>query len=104
MKNGDHLQMGFTKSIVMHNRKYGGWGCIIRDHNGAFYGSCCRAFVISFKPLFSFCKLLKSALCIKKILRHIKLAVHVWGTKCRRNKKLIAQFALTLRDESFEPN
>ena len=36
MKNGDRHQMGFTKSIVMHNRKYGGWGCIIRDHKGAF--------------------------------------------------------------------
>ena len=29
---------------------------------------------------------------------------NAWSTKCRRNQKLIAQFALTLRDESFEPN
>ena len=40
----------------------------------------------------------------KKILRHIKLAVHAWSTKCRRNQKLIAQFGCILRVESFEPN
>ena len=57
-----------------------------------------------FEALFSSSKFLKSALCKKKILRHIKLTVHAWSTKCRRNQKLIAQFALTLRDESFEPN
>jgi len=49
-------------------------------------------------------KLLTLALCKKKILRRIKLAVHVWSTKCRWNQKLIAQFGWTLRDESFEPN
>ena len=43
-------------------------------------------------------------LCKKKIPRHIKLAVHVWSTKCLRNQKLIAQFGCTLRDERFEPN
>jgi len=56
------------------------------------------------KPLFNLSKLLKSVLCKKKIFHHIKFAIHAWSTKCRRNKKLIAQFALTLRDESFEPN
>jgi hypothetical protein len=40
----------------------------------------------------------------KKILHHIKILTHVWSTKCRWNKKLIAQFSCTLRDESFEPN
>jgi hypothetical protein len=34
----------------------------------------------------------------------VKLAAHSWSTKCRRNKKLIAQFAWKLRDERFEPN
>jgi hypothetical protein len=34
-------------------------------------------------------------LCKKKILRHIKLAVHAWKTKYRRNQKLIAQFGCT---------
>ena len=33
-------------------------------------------------------------LCKKKIPRHIKLAVHAWSTKCRRNQKLIAQFVV----------
>ena len=54
--------------------------------------------------LFSSFKLLKIALYKKKILRHIKLAVYAWSTKYRRNQKLIAQFTLTLRDESFKPN
>lgn len=40
MENGDHLQMGFYKincdGKFLHNRKPGGWGCIIRDHKGAF--------------------------------------------------------------------
>ena len=53
---------------------------------------------------FSSSKLLKNALYKKKISRHIKFAVHAWSIKCRRNQKLIAQFALISRDESFEPN
>ena len=56
------------------------------------------------EPMFSFPKLSILALCKKKISHHIELAIHAWGTKCRRNQKLITQFALTLRDESFEPN
>jgi hypothetical protein len=32
-------------------------------------------------------KLINLALYKKKILNHIKLTVHVWSTKCRRNKK-----------------
>ena len=47
---------------------------------------------------------LNLTLCKKKIPHHIKLAVHAWSTKCRRNQKLIAQFDCTLRDERFEPN
>jgi hypothetical protein len=43
-------------------------------------------------------------LCKKKIPHHIKMSAHVWSTKCRWNKKLIAQFCCTLRDEYFEPN
>ena len=43
-------------------------------------------------------------LCKKKIPRHIKLVVHEWSIKCRRNQKLIAQLGCTLRDELFEPN
>jgi hypothetical protein len=31
-------------------------------------------------------------LCKKKILHHIKMPAHIWSTKCRWNKKLIAQF------------
>ena len=34
--------------------------------------------------------------CKKKILRHIKLVVYVWSTKCWRNQKLIAQFRVVL--------
>ena len=49
-------------------------------------------------------KLLKKTLCKKKISHHIKLAVHTWSTKCRRNQKLIAQFGCTLRVEPFEHN
>ena len=54
--------------------------------------------------MFSAHKIQTLALCKKKIFRHIKLAVHVWSTKCWRNQKLIAQFGCTLRDERFEPN
>ena len=32
------------------------------------------------------------------------LALYVWNIKCRRKKKLIAQFGWKLRDERFEPN
>jgi hypothetical protein len=32
------------------------------------------------------------------------LAAHAWSIKCRRNKKLIAQFTVKSRDESFKPN
>ena len=39
-----------------------------------------------------------------KILYHIKLMVHAWSTKYRRNQKLIAQLGCTLRYERFEPN
>ena len=42
------------------------------------------------RPLFSSHKLPTLALCKKKIFRHIKLVVHVWSTKCRRNQKPIA--------------
>ena len=56
------------------------------------------------KPLFSSIEFSTLALCKKKISRHIKLTVHTWSTKYRRNQKLITQFALTLRDESFKPN
>jgi hypothetical protein len=44
-------------------------------------------------------KLLKNALCKKKIPRHIKLAIYAWSNQCRWNQKLIAQFGCTLRDE-----
>ena len=56
------------------------------------------------KALFSFLILQILALCKKKIYCHIKLGVYAWSTKCLRNKKLIAQFGCTLRDERFEPN
>ena len=32
------------------------------------------------------------------------LAIRVWSIKCRRKKKLIAQFDGKSRDERFEPN
>jgi len=56
------------------------------------------------RGLFSSPKMQILTLCKKKILRHIKFAVHAWSNKCWRNKKLIAQFGCTLRDERFEPN
>jgi hypothetical protein len=34
----------------------------------------------------------------------VKLVAHAWSTKCRRNKKLIAQFAWKLRNERFKYN
>jgi len=34
------------------------------------------------KPLFSYSKMQTLTLCKKKIPHHIKLAVHVWSTKC----------------------
>jgi hypothetical protein len=43
-------------------------------------------------------------LCKIPILRHIKILAHIWSTKYRRNKKLIAQFCYTLGDEYFKPN
>jgi hypothetical protein len=46
----------------------------------------------------------KKLLCEHKILRHIKLAIHAWSTKCRWNQKLIVQLGCTMRDERFEPN
>jgi len=60
--------------------------------------------VFQSQAMFNSTEIQNLALYKKKIFRHIKLAVHTWSTKCRRNQKLIAQFALTLRDESFEPN
>ena len=56
------------------------------------------------RALFSCSQLSTLALCKKKILSYIKLVVHAWSTKCRRNQKLIAQLGCTLRDERFEPN
>ena len=56
------------------------------------------------EAMFSSIKFPTLTLCKKKIFRHIKLAVYAWSNKYRRNKKLIAQFVLALRDESFEPN
>jgi hypothetical protein len=38
------------------------------------------------------------------IPHHIKMPPHIWSTKYRWNKKLIAQFYCTLRDEHFKPN
>jgi hypothetical protein len=43
-------------------------------------------------------------LCKKEIPHHIKMSANAWSTKCRWNKKLIAQFCCTLRDEHFESN
>jgi hypothetical protein len=47
---------------------------------------------------------LNLALYKKKIFCHIKLVVHAWSIKYRRNQKLITQFGCTLRDKRFEPN
>ena len=58
----------------------------------------------SAKATISSTKIQTLTLCKKKILHHIKLTVHVWSTKCWRNKKLIAQFGCALRDEHFKPN
>jgi hypothetical protein len=32
------------------------------------------------------------------------LATYAWSIKCRRNKKIIAQFTVKSRDKSFKPN
>jgi hypothetical protein len=40
----------------------------------------------------------------KEDSHHIKISAHAWSTKCKWNKKLIAYFCCTLRDERFEPN
>jgi hypothetical protein len=47
---------------------------------------------------------LPNLLCRISILRHIKMPAHIWSIKYRWNKKLIAQFCCTLRDEHLEPN
>ena len=43
----------------------------------------------------------------KKLLQYLShrmFAAYAWSIKCRRKKKLIAQFGGKLRDERFEPN
>jgi hypothetical protein len=45
--------------------------------------------------------------CDQKVSRKItitNLTAHAWSIKCRREKKIIAQFGWKSRDERFEPN
>jgi hypothetical protein len=77
---------------------------IVIHRLGVFFFSYRLLLSLALWPYLVPLKLLNLALCKKKILRHIKLAVHAWSTKCRWNQKLIAQFSCTLRDERFEPN
>jgi hypothetical protein len=69
----------------------------------------CQLFLLtvystSTRPLFSYLDSPQISLCKKKIPCHIKISANAWSTKCWWNKKLIAQFCCTLRDEHFKPS
>ena len=52
-------------------------------------------------------RVFSSTLISQKVLQYLShrmFAVRAWSIKCRRKKKLIAQFGGKLRDERFEPN
>ena len=51
-------------------------------HETAWSSSGDKQIIKGVMVMFSFTKIQTLALCKKKILRHIKLAVHTWSTKC----------------------
>ena len=89
-------------SIVIHSRS---WFPLPTDKTYKSISLSSQQLKFIYCPAYSLHPLFSSPkMHYAKKNRHIKLAVYAWSTKCRRNQKLIAQFALTLRDESFEPN